>query len=87
MRDEDLSLSTRTIRRNVALDVVARREDGSCLAVVITDISKDGCQLRSSSEFEVGETLVVKHEVLGELPGQVRWVGAGRLGLKFSRPL
>ena len=87
MRGEDLTLSDRGVRRNVALDVVARREDGSSSNVAITDISRDGCQLRTRTEFEVGETIVIDHEVLGKIPGQVRWMCGERAGLKFVRPL
>ena len=87
MRDEDLKSSERGVRRNVALDVVARREDGSSHTVAITDISRDGCQLRTRTEFEVGETIVIDHDVLGKLPAQVRWMFGERAGLKFVRPL
>lgn len=87
MRDEDLMLSERGVRRNVALDVTARRDDGSSSIVAITDISRDGCQLRTRTEFEVGETIVIDHDVLGKLPAQVRWMCGERAGLKFMRPL
>ena len=87
MRDEDLTLSDRGVRRNVALDVTARREDGTSNIVAITDISRDGCQVRTRIEFEVGETIVIDHEVLGKLPAQVRWLFGERAGLKFVRQL
>ncbi len=87
MREEDLSPYERGVRRNVALEVVVIRDDGTSSTVEMTDISRDGCQLRTRTEFEVGETITIDHEVLGKIPGQVRWMCAGRAGLKFVRPL
>lgn len=87
MRDDDLTLFDRGVRRDVALEVVARREDGSSHEVAITDISRDGCQLRTRTEFEVGETIVIEHDVLGKLKAQIRWVFGERAGLKFTQRL
>ena len=86
MRDVDWT-AARELRRNAYLDVVARRSDGTSSSVIVTDISIDGCQLRTKMQFDVGELIELKHELLGNLSAEVRWACAGRVGLKFVRPI
>lgn len=66
---------------------MAFRADGPGFQVVIADISRDGCQIQSDTSFRVGEMIKLKHEVMGELSGKVRWACAGRAGLQFVRKL
>ena len=80
-------LSSRGLRTKVALEVMAFRADGPGFPVIIADISRDGCQIQSDASFDVGETIKLKHEVMGELSGKVRWASAGRAGLQFVRRL
>jgi hypothetical protein len=54
---------------------------------VVTDISRDGCQLQTSAAFNVGEVITLHHDVLGKLAGEVRWASGGRAGLQFLRSL
>ena len=86
MREEDFD-ATGGLRRNVALTVLVCRKDESRHTVVVTDISRHGCQLKTETPFEVGEAITLKHEVLGDLSAQVRWCCAGRVGLEFVRPI
>jgi hypothetical protein len=86
MRDEDFD-ATRELRRDFALPVIACRMDDTRHTVVVTDISRHGCQLKTETAFEVDEMITLKHEVLGDLSGQVRWSCAGRVGLQFVRPI
>lgn len=86
MRDVDWS-AARKLRRTAHLNVSARRNDGSSSSVVVTDISREGCQLRTDTKFEVGELIELKHELLGTLSAEVRWACAGRAGLQFVRPI
>ena len=83
----EFSLSPRGLRTKVALEVMGFRADGSGFPVTIADISRDGCQIQSDVSFHVGETIKLKHEVMGELLGEVRWASAGRAGLQFMRQL
>ena len=87
MQNADLDTTIRELRRNVALEVGACRSDGTRLDVVMTDISRGGCQLRTNALLEIGECVTVHHEVLGKLAGEVRWSCAGRVGLQFARAL
>lgn len=75
------------IRRNVALSVLVCRMDGSQHTVVVTDISRHGCQVQTGTLFEVGELITLKHDVLGDLSAEVRWSCAGRVGVQFVRPI
>ena len=87
MREEDFD-ATGELRRNVALTVlVCRKDDSHHTVVVVTDISRRGCQLKTETPFEIGEAITLKHEVLGDLSAQVRWCCAGRVGLQFVRPI
>ena len=71
----------------VALEVMGFRAEGPGFTVIIADISRDGCQIHSDAPFDVGETIKLKHDVMGELLGTVRWASAGRAGLQFVRRL
>jgi hypothetical protein len=87
MREADLTNVARERRRTVALDAWACRADGSRQTVVVTDISRGGCQIRTDTAYEVGEVITLEHEVLGKLPAEVRWSCAGRFGMQFVSPL
>ncbi len=79
--------ASRELRRNVALEVSVCPADGDRFEAIVTDISKEGCQLRTEAPLKAGDSVVLKHEVLGTLPAEVRWACAGRAGLQFSRSL
>jgi hypothetical protein len=85
--EKEFFLSPRGLRTKVALEVIGFRADGPGFPVTIADISRDGCQIQSDVSFDVGETIKLKHEVMGELLGEVRWASAGRAGLQFLRQL
>ena len=86
MRDVDWS-ADRELRRTASLHILARRSDGTSSRVVVTDISRDGCQLRTDTTLDPGELIELKHDLLGTLLAEVRWACAGRVGLQFVRPL
>ena len=79
--------AARELRRSAQLNVSVSRSDGTSLSVIVTDISRDGCQLRTDAMFGVGELIELKHELLGTLCAEVRWACAGRVGLQFARPI
>jgi hypothetical protein len=81
----ELQNVSRGLRRHVNLDAVACRADGQCVPVLLTDISRDGCQFRAEIPFETGENIMIKHEILGNLEAEVRWSCAGRVGALFLR--
>jgi hypothetical protein len=71
------------LRRETHSDVLAIDRDGTRHSVMIADISRGGCQVRTENPFKVGEVLTLKHEVLGSRTAEVRWTHAGRAGLMF----
>jgi hypothetical protein len=75
------------LHRGIAFEVLASRANGLEEKVVVTDISRDGCQLQTSAAFNVGEVITLHHDVLGKLTGEVRWASGGRAGLQFLRSL
>ena len=79
----ELQNVSRELRRHVNLDAVACRANGQCFPVLLTDISRDGCQFRSGETFETGDRITVKHELLGDRAAEVRWACAGRVGMLF----
>lgn len=86
-RGSETADPSRELRRNVALEVSVCPAEGDRFEAVVTDISREGCQLRTDAPLKVGDAVVVKHEVLGTLPAEVRWACAGRAGLQFARSL
>ena len=85
MRDDQSLAERRELRCEACSGVLAHRADGTSQTVVITDISRQGCQLRTEVPLRVGETVTLKHDVLGSVSAQVRWACAGRAGLLFLR--
>ena len=81
----ELNDVSRELRRHVNLDAVACRDDGQRFPILLTDISRDGCQFKADHEFEKGEIIKIRHEVLGDLVAEVRWSCAGRVGTLFLR--
>ena len=81
----ELQNVSRELRRHVNLNAVVCRKDGECFPILLTDISRDGCQFRTDVTFEKGDTITVKHELLGDLPAEVRWACSGRVGTLFLR--
>ena len=76
---------SKELRRHVNLDAVVCRADGQCHPVLLTDLSRDGCQFKSDVSFETGENITLKHELLGDLAAEVRWSCGGRVGTLFLR--
>jgi hypothetical protein len=87
MQNANFPSSEGELHRGIALEVLASRANGLEEKVVVTDISRDGCQLQTSAAVNVGEVITLHHDVLGKLAGEVRWASGGRAGLQFLRSL
>jgi hypothetical protein len=83
MREAGIILEPRELRRGVTLEIVATRSNGEQYRVVVADISRDGCQLRTDAPFAVGEKITLTDKLLGDRTGEVRWTCAGRVGMMF----
>jgi hypothetical protein len=64
---------------------IACCENGIRTRVLLSNLSFDGCRLKARSGFEVGERLTLLIMELGaELPGTVKWVAGGQVGVRFG---
>ena len=75
----------RNDRRDVNLTATTYRADGSAVAVRISNLSYDGCQLEADHLFEVGECVTLALPGMGEINAQIRWVlpTGGQAGMRF----
>jgi Flp pilus assembly pilin Flp len=71
----------RGLRHSVELDASVMRGNGADVAVVVTDLSLDGCCL--VGQLQIGEQVTVKIPKVGNLVGEVRWAFMGRAGIRF----
>ena len=71
----------RGLRHSVRLDATVKRGNGADVAVVVTDLSLDGCCL--IGQFQINERVTVKIPKVGSLSGEVRWAFMGRAGVRF----
>ena len=61
-RGSETAEPSRELRRNVALEVSVCPADGARFEAVVTDISKEGCQLRTDAPLKAGNSVVLKHK-------------------------
>ena len=73
----------RPARHQVKLIAAGRREGGNAFAVHVSDMSYDGCQIRSDESLAVGEALFLIVPRTGEICVRVKWVDGERAGLRF----
>lgn len=81
-------LPRRSQRRSVALAVQCRTQSGLRDDGEISDISAEGCCLRTRGiYFRVGARLIVRPSGMEGMSGVVRWVSSDLAGVEFDRPL
>ena len=51
--------------------------------VAISDLSYEGCQIRSDDKFKTGEQFELRIIKRGAIDGEVRWSANGRAGVSF----
>jgi len=61
------------------------REDGSEDCVVITDISKGGLGFEVANPPAIGERVVLRSSLRGDLAVEVRWASEERAGGSFPK--
>jgi hypothetical protein len=57
--------------------------DGRHIPVEVTNLSKDGCSLRSDELITIGELVRLNVPPLEEVAGTVRWSLMGSAGIRF----
>lgn len=70
-------------RRDVELGAFAERADGSEVALTVSNISYDGCQLTSDENFQIGESLKLNLPSRGQILAEIRWTAEGKAGASF----
>lgn len=74
-------------RVSTDLKAVLLRPDGEEIAVLITDISKDGFKLSSETQLMIGERVDLRVPKTGDVPAQIRWALGSEAGGVFLAPL
>jgi hypothetical protein len=78
----------RAERHALVLPARCRSRSGFIDRVVITDISRLGCQIESFAlTMHEGDPVVITPEVLEGLCGTVRWTAGNAAGIEFATPL
>ena len=74
---------TRGNRRAVQLNAAAFWPDGRSAMIHLSNVSYDGCELRSADGFKKGEMIRIAVPGMGKIEAQIRWVREDRAGARF----
>ncbi|MBT8427954.1 MAG: PilZ domain-containing protein [Erythrobacter sp.] len=79
------------IKRSPRVDVrhegVLIDSDGVESDVIVTDISSEGCRLRTDGTPMIGEKVRLRVGRMGDYPGQIRWALGEEAGMIFTGPV
>ena len=70
-------------RRDVEFGAFAERADGSEAVLTVSNLSYDGCQIRSEENFQIGERLKLNLPRRGQIFAEIRWAAQGKAGTAF----
>ena len=56
-------------------------------AVIVTDISREGCRLEAEDMLKIGETVQLEVPKYGLFPAQIRWALGNEAGAIFLEPV
>jgi hypothetical protein len=73
----------RADREEVLLSGTAVLADGRTIPVEVTNLSKDGCSLRSDELIGIGEMVSLNVPPLKGVEGTIRWSLFGSAGVRF----
>ena len=74
---------SRADRDLVSLDGQARLADGREVEVSVTDLSIEGCRIRSDETLRIGESITLNVAPLAGVEATVRWELCGTAGVRF----
>lgn len=75
-------------RLDVVIQARCRFGATAIVPVVVYDISTGGCRIsRPGHSLRIGETVILRTDILEGLSGEVRWVDLDEAGIRFERPL
>jgi hypothetical protein len=85
MREPGFIKRAPRVDTNIAASVTD--SDGSTLAVVVTDISRDGCRMEADGSLKIGEKVELHVPKYGTYPAQIRWALGNEVGAVFLEPI
>lgn len=71
-------------RKDVSIDAVVTRDDGSSTPVKLTNVSREGCRIDGENNLRIGEWLTLSIPEVGPVKAQVRWALADSAGMRFD---
>ena len=71
-------------RHSVVIDAVVYRDDGSKIAVKLSNVSDEGCRVEGADNLGIGERVRIAIARMGEVKAQVRWSLGDCAGARFS---
>ncbi|HWJ58831.1 MAG TPA: PilZ domain-containing protein [Sphingomicrobium sp.] len=77
----------RSPRVDTKIEAVLIDADGNHIEVIVCDISRDGCRLKSPAMLEIGEQVRIQVPKYGDFPAQVRWSLGDEAGAVFLEPI
>lgn len=77
------SFDDRAPRRDVEFGAFAARIDGSETLITVSNLSYEGCLLRSGDSFRNGEQVKLNLPRLGQIQAEIRWSAGDRAGARF----
>ncbi|HVF37720.1 MAG TPA: PilZ domain-containing protein [Sphingomicrobium sp.] len=79
----------RAPRVDTRFEATLTDSDGSTVAVVVTDISREGCRLETEVEgtLKIGEKVELQVPRYGDFPAQIRWAIGKEAGAVFLMPV
>lgn len=82
-----LSSNNRAPRIDTNLRATVTDADGETINVIVLDISREGCRLRTESELHSGDRIAINVERYGSYPADVRWAKGDEAGAVFLEPV
>ena len=85
-RDPRLGGGARSVRIDLAQPGMVTDSDGGRVAVVVRDLSKDGCRLSTDGSLIEGEAVMLAVGKGQPVPALVAWALGDEAGLHFTAP-
>lgn len=81
-------IERKSMRKPVVLAAQCRTQSGMRDRGEISDITSEGCCVKTNSLFfKVGTRVVIRPDGLEGLTGVVRWIAGDKAGVEFDRPI
>ena len=77
----------RAPRVDTNFDASLTDSDGGKVAIVVTDLSREGCRLEADGSLTIGEHVQIDVPKYGSFPAQIRWALGKEAGAVFLEPI